>query len=232
MGKGIFIVGTSTDVGKTYISGLLTKYFFDLGYKSFYYKAAMSGNKKENNIVLPEDGLKVKELSNIDQDLDSMCQFVYEKPYSPHLASILEGNPVKFDIIKKNFLNLAKNSDFLTMEGSGGIICPINIDDNLFLFDIIKRLGLSCILVSDLNLGSINSACLTYFFMKENKIKISGIIFNNYDEKNIIHSDNIKIILNFTNQNLPLLAKVKHNDKKIIFENNINIKNIYEEIVF
>ena len=116
------------------------------------------------------------------------------------------------------------------MEGSGGIICPINIDENFFLFDIIKALDLPCIIVSDLELGSINSACLTYFFMKEKSIKTSGIIFNGYDKKNIIHEDNIKIILNFTN--LPLLAKVKFNDKNIIFEKNIDIKNIYKEIAF
>ena len=43
MAKTLFVVGTGTDVGKTYVSGLLVKGLREAGEKVAYYKAAMSG---------------------------------------------------------------------------------------------------------------------------------------------------------------------------------------------
>ena len=47
MSKSIFITGTGTDIGKTYVSGLIVKKLKDYGFKSSYYKAAMSGNLRD-----------------------------------------------------------------------------------------------------------------------------------------------------------------------------------------
>ena len=45
MSKGLFITGTGTDVGKTYVTGLIVKKLQETGAKAAYYKAAMSGNE-------------------------------------------------------------------------------------------------------------------------------------------------------------------------------------------
>ena len=42
MSKGLFITGTGTDVGKTYVTGLIVKKLRELG-SCAYYKAAVSG---------------------------------------------------------------------------------------------------------------------------------------------------------------------------------------------
>lgn len=41
--KGLFVLGTGTDIGKTFITGLLVKTLRDGQYKAGYYKAAVSG---------------------------------------------------------------------------------------------------------------------------------------------------------------------------------------------
>ena len=41
--KGVFITGTGTDIGKTYVTALLAKYYREQGIDVAYYKAAISG---------------------------------------------------------------------------------------------------------------------------------------------------------------------------------------------
>ena len=68
MAKAIFVTGTGTDVGKTYVTGLLLKKMNEMGKKAAYYKAAMSGNERdsEGNLI-PGDAVSVKETSGIGQ---------------------------------------------------------------------------------------------------------------------------------------------------------------------
>lgn len=42
MSKGIFITATGTDLGKTYVTGLIVKCLRDAGLNAGYYKAALS----------------------------------------------------------------------------------------------------------------------------------------------------------------------------------------------
>ena len=95
MAKGIFITGTGTDVGKTYITALLVKKLQEAGVKAAYYKAAVSGNQRGEQGLLPGDAIYVKQISEISQPLDTMVPYIYEQAVSPHLAARREGNPVE-----------------------------------------------------------------------------------------------------------------------------------------
>ena len=73
---------------------------------------------------------------------------------------------------------------------SGGIICPIRWDgQKILLEDIIKALGLDCIIVADAGLGTINSVVLTCEYMKNRGIAVKGIIFNNW-QGGVMEEDN------------------------------------------
>ena len=66
MSKGLFITGTGTDVGKTFVSGLILKKLRESGKNAAYYKAAMSGNdRRADGSLIPGDALYVKEVSGI-----------------------------------------------------------------------------------------------------------------------------------------------------------------------
>ena len=47
MAKKLFITGTGTDIGKTYVTGLILKKLQESGRRAAYYKAAMSGNERD-----------------------------------------------------------------------------------------------------------------------------------------------------------------------------------------
>lgn len=214
MGKALFVTGTGTDVGKTYVTGLIVKKLHDAGVSAAYYKAAMSGNDRDTEgKLIPGDAKWVKDVSKITQPLDETCPYIYETAVSPHLASRLEGNPVKFQVVKENFEKVISKYDYVTVEGSGGILCPIDFDnEKLWLEDIIKGLDLDCILIADAGLGTINSVVLTYEYMKRKNMNVKGIIFNNWTG-GVMQEDNVRMCEYMTG--LKVIAKVEKEDKDI-----------------
>lgn len=229
MSKGIFITGTGTDIGKTYVTGLIVKKLAQAGCKPAYYKAAMSGNnRRPDGSLMPGDALFVKECAGIEQDLDSMCHYVYENAYSPHLASRIEGHPVEMQVVRQGFYALVPQYDYITMEGSGGILCPICFDEaKIQLEDVIKDLHLSCIMIADAGLGTINNVVLTYEYMKAHNLPVKGVIFNNYHPGNVMEDDNIRMCQYMTK--LPVLAKVQPGDTQLDIDVEL-LKNLYDEV--
>ena len=68
MSRNLFITGTGTDVGKTYVTGLVIKKLAESGAQAAYYKAAMSGNERRaDGTLIPGDALSVKEVSGISR---------------------------------------------------------------------------------------------------------------------------------------------------------------------
>ena len=209
MAKKIFITGTGTDVGKTYVTGLIVKKLKESGMNAAYYKAAMSGNERtEEGMLRPGDAQYVKTVSGIEQSLACMCPYVYEAAVSPHLASRIEGNPVMLQEVVKGFEEVCRQYDYVTMEGSGGILCPICFDEReLWLEDVIRELGLSSLIVADAGLGTINSVVLTVEYMRAKGLPVKGIIFNRFHPGDRMEEDNLRMCEHRTK--LPVLACVE-----------------------
>ena len=209
MAKKIFITGTGTDVGKTYVTGLIVKKLKESGMNAAYYKAAMSGNERtEEGMLLPGDAQYVKTVSGIEQSLACMCPYVYEAAVSPHLASRIEGNPVMLQEVVKGFEEVCRQYDYVTMEGSGGILCPICFDEReLWLEDVIRELGLSSLIVADAGLGTLNSVVLTVEYMRAKGLPVKGIIFNRFHPGDRMEEDNLRMCEHRTK--LPVLACVE-----------------------
>ena len=215
MSKALFVTGTGTDTGKTYVTGLIVKKLQEAQKNPAYYKAAMSGNdRRPDGTLIPGDALAVQTMSGIDQSLTSMCPYVYEHAYSPHLASRLEGNPVVMDVVTHGFADVTAVYDYVTVEGSGGILCPICFDEaRIQLEDVVKELHLSSILIADAGLGTINSVVLTAEYMKTHGLPLKGIIFNHYHPGDVMEDDNIFMCEHMTG--LPTLAKVQDGDTEL-----------------
>ncbi len=218
MSKSLFVTGTGTDVGKTYVTGLVIKKLAESGTRAAYYKAAMSGNERRaDSTLIPGDALSVKEVSGISQPLEEMCPYIYENAYSPHLAARIEGGPVELSVVKEGFCRLGGAYDYVTVEGSGGILCPIRYDEErIMLEDVIKALDLSCLLVADAGLGTINSVVLTVAYMRARKLPIVGMIFNRFHPGNVMEEDNIRMCEELTG--LKTLACVREGDRELSME--------------
>ncbi len=229
MSKGLFITGTGTDLGKTYIAGLIVKKLADAKQSAAYYKAAMSGNdRRADGSLIPGDALFVQKTAGISQPLEEMCPYVYEHAYSPHLASRIEGHPVQMDVVKAGYYKVCSAYDFVTMEGSGGILCPICFDEaKIQLEDVIRELHLPSILIADAGLGTINSVVLTVEYMKAKNLPVKGIIYNHYHGNDVMEDDNIFMCEYMTG--LPTLAKVKDGDTELAMDVE-DLMALYEEV--
>ena len=228
MSKSIFIVGTGTDVGKTYVTGLIVKKFKENNKNAAHYKAAMSGNdRRSDGSLIPGDALNVKNISGIKQPIEEMCPYIYETAVSPHLAAKIEGNAVEIDCVLKNFDNVCSRYEYITAEGSGGIICPLRFDEQkIQLEDFIKARNLSCLMVADAGLGTINAVVLTAEYMKARKISVKGIIFNHYEPGNKLHEDNMFMCEYMTGLKIVACVKEGDSDLDIPFE---VLESFYEE---
>ncbi|MGN0182764.1 MAG: dethiobiotin synthase [Candidatus Ornithomonoglobus sp.] len=227
MAKGIFVTGTGTDIGKTYVTALAVKKLRDCGIDAGYYKAALSGAEEENGVLIPGDAKHVCDVAGIDVNPSDCVSYIYKNAYSPHLAALIEGNPVEMEVVKRDFANAAKNYEYITVEGSGGIICPIRYDKKIMLEDIVKELKLPTLLIADAGLGTINSVVLTVFYMRERGMKVNGIIFNSFVDGDTIMEDNVKMVEEMTG--IKVIAKVHRGDTELDIDGNI-LKSMYEEV--
>lgn len=218
MCRGLFIIGTGTDVGKTFVTALILKKLKDMGLRAGYYKAALSGAED----IAHSDAGYVKKISGIDQEDSSMVSYLYQNAVSPHLAAKLEENPVELETIKRDFEKVCNRYDYVTVEGSGGIVCPIRWDgqEHILLEDIIKQLGLNTLLVADAGLGTINAAVTTVEYLVRHGISVSGIILNHYTGDRM-QQDNLYMIEQLTNIKVvatvePEAAELKIDEKDLI----------------
>ncbi|WP_196605197.1 dethiobiotin synthase [Pectinatus haikarae] len=211
--KGLFITATGTDVGKTYVTGLIIKKLREAGLNCGYYKAAISGADS----VGESDAGYVNRIANIGQTDKMLVPYLYKEAVSPHLAARIEKNPVELSVVKEGFSKNAQQFDYLTMEGSGGIICPIRYDarQKLFLEDFIKEFSLPSVIVADAGLGTINAVVLTVEYMKNRSLPVKGIILNNY-MGGTMQEDNIRMIEAMTG--IKIAALVKDGDKDLDIE--------------
>ena len=209
MGKALFITGTGTDIGKTYVTGLIVKKLRDAGLRAGYYKAALSGAETlADGTLLPGDALHVAHTAGLAPE-DAAVSYIYRDAVSPHLAAQIEGRPMDFDKVEQDFHTAKERTDYLTVEGGGGIICPLRWDaeEHVILDDLALRLGLSALVVADAGLGTINAAVLTAEHLKMRGIPLKGFIFNNWTG-GTMQEDNVKMVEALTVA--PVLARVEH----------------------
>ena len=213
--KSIFITATGTDVGKTYISGLLVKKMREVGLNCGYYKPALSGAiRQSDGTLLPGDCDYVVKTAGLDVLPLDCVTYCFEEAVSPHLAAERLGINIEKNVIKTEFEKRCKNYDYLVVEGAGGITCPFNMaTEQLLLPEVIKELGTDVLLVADGGLGTINSVLLTAEYAKSRGLNIPGIILNNYDKTDCMHLDNKKQVEVLTGINV--IATVAKNDKNI-----------------
>lgn len=191
MSKGLFVTATGTDVGKTYVTALLVKKLRAAGYKAGYYKAAISGA----NTLEDSDAGYVNRIAGIGQAQETLLSYLYQKAVSPHLAAKIEKNPLVLSRVRADYQRVQQEYDFVTVEGSGGIVCPLRYDETeqIMLADVIKALKLNTLIIADAGLGAINAVVLTVAYMRGLQIGIKGVIVNRYTG-GLMQEDNVKMI--------------------------------------
>ena len=121
----MFVTATGTDVGKTYAAALILKELKRRGLNAGYYKAALSGAKPPSSAVEDDDAY-VCRVAGLTSN-EAVVSYRYRTAVSPCLAAEREGlQPPDKDRIRSDFFRMANRFDYTVVEGSGGILCPLN----------------------------------------------------------------------------------------------------------
>lgn len=160
MNNTYFITGIGTEIGKTITSAVLTE-----ALQADYWKPVQAGDLDNS------DTMKVRRLVSNNQSKFHPERYRLNHPMSPHAAADLDN--VKIELTD---FQIPKTDNTLLIEGAGGLFVPLNHED--CIIDLIKRLEIPVILVSQNYLGSINHTLLSINALKNIGIPIHGIVFN------------------------------------------------------
>ncbi|QTC41819.1 dethiobiotin synthase [Bacillus sp. V3] len=190
---GFFITGTDTEIGKTMITAVLTKYYLDRGADIFPYKPVQSGAEWEGDKLNAPDTVFYERFAGREFGAETNT-YLFKIPSSPHLAAALEGVKIESQPIVDQTEKLLNSHELLLVEGAGGLIVPLNEEETMI--DLIDRLTLPVILVARAGLGTINHTVLSVMALKQRNIKIAGIVLNQVtpDELPEIEEDNRKML--------------------------------------
>ncbi|MBU0952291.1 MAG: adenosylmethionine--8-amino-7-oxononanoate transaminase [Elusimicrobia bacterium] len=174
MNRGIFVVGTDTGVGKTFIAAAIAAGLKNRGINVGVMKPVQSGGTDAQTLI---------KAAGVNDPLDLVCPYSFKTPVAPELASKLEKHTISIEKIEKSFQILNQKHDFMVVEGAGGFYVPLN--DDYLISDLVADLGLPVVIVSRLGLGTINHTLLTIEACKQKGIEILGIIFNQTENKSL-----------------------------------------------
>lgn len=117
--RGLFITGTDTGVGKTYVGALIARQLREEGYRVGVYKPVASGCTVRDGKLVPEDGLILWEAAGRPKTLEEVCPQYFGAPLAPHLAAKLEGKKVSWSATLEGAKKWQRDCDILLVEGAG-----------------------------------------------------------------------------------------------------------------
>ena len=155
--RRFFVTAISTDSGKSLISAILVE-----ALKADYWKPVQAGRPTDSDYM--RDHVDPERIIHPES-------YLLETPMSPHAAADIDGVEIQLGNIVPPL-----TENHLIIEGAGGLMVPLH--DQVLISDLIKRLDVPVILVSNNYLGSINHTLLSISFLKTLGLPIEGIIFN------------------------------------------------------
>ncbi|MCK5896873.1 MAG: dethiobiotin synthase [Cocleimonas sp.] len=186
--KGIFITGTDTGVGKTWVGCRIIKILQQQGYDIAPRKPVESG---WTGNVPQTDAWKLASVANKQHQLDIICPNRFKAPVAPPRAAHLEGHKLSLKQLRKQCLDQLGPKQILYVEGAGGFYSPLSHDG--LNADLCESLGLSVILIAEDKLGCINHVLLTVNAIKQRGLTLICIILNQRQPKTLeTQQDNLQ----------------------------------------
>jgi dethiobiotin synthetase len=153
MPRGLFIAGTGTGVGKTYVAARIAQSLIRQGHRVGIYKPVASGcgvSESEG----PDDARRLWEAAGRPGELERVCPQRFAAPLAAHLAAKAEGNEVDEELLFAGVDCWNFRSDVVLVEGAGGLFSPVS--PRLLNADLVEGFGFPVVLVAANRLGVIN----------------------------------------------------------------------------
>jgi len=190
MKQSYFIIGTDTNVGKTYVASALVRHFAKAGYQTIGMKPIASGcMQTPDGDLLNDDVLALSTASNVVAPLDLTNPYRFSPAIAPHIAAEQAEEIVDCEKIKQAYHELTQLAEVVVVEGAGGFLVPLNRQETLA--DLAVTLNIPIILVVGMRLGCINHALLTVEAIKSRGLTLAGWVANQVDAEMPVFEENL-----------------------------------------
>ena len=172
----IFITGTDTGVGKTFITCGLISVLSNLGKRVGVLKPAETGCSSQNGVLYPEDATRLASFARTTEPLDRVCPYRFAPPLAPSVAAAQAGVKIDPEHIGTVYHQIAAHHDVTCVEGAGGLLVPL-IGRYTFV-DLARDLSLPVLVVVGSKLGALNHTLLTLRCAQSHGLSLLGYIIN------------------------------------------------------
>ncbi len=194
MQQSYFVVGTDTNVGKTYVASALLRHFVSSGKRVVGMKPVASGCELSAHGIwqgqlVNVDVVALYEAGNVPAPLELINPYHFVPAIAPHIAAEKAGVEIDIDLIVRSYHTLAEMADVVVVEGAGGFFVPVNYQQTLA--DLAVKLHLPIILVVGMRLGCINHALLTVEAIRARGLTLAGWVANRIDPDMSMFEENL-----------------------------------------
>jgi dethiobiotin synthetase len=176
--RGLFITGTDTGVGKTYVTALIARALTSAGKRVGVYKPVASGCEPADGHLLSDDAVTLWQAAGKPGTLEQVCPQRFRAPLAPHLAARAEGRAVDAALLRSGLDFWRTNREIVLVEGSGGLMSPVSDED--YSADLAYEFGFPLVVVSCDRLGTIHQTLATLIAAAtiEQGLIVAGIVLN------------------------------------------------------
>ncbi|TWU05076.1 dethiobiotin synthase [Stieleria varia] len=193
--KTVFVTGTDTDVGKTYVASLLARTLVGKCQRVGVYKPVASGcipatimmvdgqpelnpgQSGDSGGMVATDAFELWRAAGMPRRLDDVCPQRFALPVAPPAAAAAENREVDAKLLVDGAAKWRSGYDWLIVEGAGGFMSPLA--DGLLNIDLYRQLGQPKLLVVAANrLGTIHQSLATCLAAQQLGCEVSGLLLN------------------------------------------------------
>lgn len=210
----LFVTGTDTEIGKTFVSCALLRNFCARNLRAAALKPIAAGAQLRNGIWHNEDADLLREASNVTLPPHVSTPYLLREPAAPHIVAAREGVQLDIAHIVACHHDVEQLADVVVVEGVGGFRVPL--DDMRDTSDLAFALELPVILVVGLRLGCINHALLSAEAITARGLVLAGWIANAIDPDMAFITENVEAIRQRLDRqySAPLLGTIPRLDGK------------------
>lgn len=191
--KAYFIAGTDTDAGKTLVAAGLLAAAVKRGINCLGIKPVAAGCDVTEAGLRNDDALKLLEQMNVPLSYEQVNPVALQPPVAPHLAARQCGQSLRLPALVDHCRTvLAGFEGFALIEGAGGWRLPLNEDE--YLSELPRQLGIPVILVVGMKLGCLNHALLTLEAIERDGLVLAGWVANAIDPGMQLFDENLETL--------------------------------------
>ena len=197
MGKGIFITGTDTGVGKTFVGASLAVSLRERGYRVGVMKPAETGCGESDGVLLPDDAMRLKAASGCAEPIERICPYRFAEPLAPSMAAERTGEKIDIDRLLTTYEEISAAHDVTLVEGAGGLMVPLL--PSYTYADLARVLKLPILVVAANKLGVINHLLLTLEHASCKGLRALGYVLNRVtNEASVAAETNREVLFGLT----------------------------------